>query len=168
MADPPLKAIVGTDFASLMAVVAAPVVLVVAAAVALRLPVSPPSRVLRDADLEAMDPGAAWIFVAMLPVVALLAALVLALRVRAIRRAFAGMRSPGSVTRVRPFKDRAWVSYRYVAASAERDLSRLVHLNARTRALKEGDTVTIAFDPARPAYGWIVQAFVGDSTGAPH
>lgn len=163
MSDPPLKAIVGTDFASLVAVVAAPVVLAVAAAVALRLPVSPPSRVLRDEDLEAMDPGSAWILVAMLPIVALIAALVLALRVRAIRRAFAGMRSPGTVTRVRTFKDRAWVSYRYAAAATERELSRLVHLNARTRAFKEGDKVTIAFDAARPAAGWIVQAFVGDT-----
>jgi Protein of unknown function (DUF3592) len=159
---PTLYAVVTTDFVSLLAALLAPVALALGILVAFKVPFPPSSRLLSDDELTPLDQRAALFFLAAAPALALVGLLVVALRVRVIRRAFRGTRVAGVITSVRPFKDRAYLGYRWSIAGTDYDVTRLVHLNARTRSLRAGQPVTVAVDPEKTRAGWLVEAFIPD------
>jgi len=83
-------------------------------------------------------------------------------RARKIRASFApGHRVEGTATRLRPFKDRAYVHYTYRLNGILHRASHLVHRTAAYRGLVEGQLVSIAVDPLRPGSGFIVELFEG-------
>lgn len=91
--------------------------------------------------------------------VALGAALLL-WRLGKIRSSFAtGHRVEGTVTRLRPFKDRAYVHYAYRLNGMAHEVAHFVHQTAAYRTLVEGQTVSIAVDPLRPRSGFIAELF---------
>ncbi|WP_437592020.1 hypothetical protein [Sorangium sp. So ce1000] len=159
---PSFRCIARTDFLTLVALLAPLVALVVAAVVgALGLPRVNVGRVLllsRDAA-EVPRWELARIAIAMSGVFAVLGALVAAWRVRAIRRAFAGRRVEGVITRIVAFDDRAYVHYEHDSGGAPQRHVHFVHLSASTRRLVEGQRVTLAFDRDRPSRAFIVEAF---------
>jgi hypothetical protein len=81
-------------------------------------------------------------------------------RLRRIRSSFAtGRRVEGTVTRLRPFKDRAYVHYAYRLNGILHEVVHFVHQTAAYRTLVEGQTVSIAVDPLRPRSGFIAELF---------
>jgi hypothetical protein len=81
-------------------------------------------------------------------------------RLTKIRAAFAaGLRVPGRITSLRPFKDRAYVKYAYVVQGNEHEVRHFVHQTAAYRALEVGQAVTVAVDPRRPRDGFVTALF---------
>jgi len=160
--SPTLYAIVTTDFGSLFAALLCPVALAIGIFVLFKVPFPPSGRLLSDDELTPLPPSAALFYLGMAPALAVVGLLVVALRARAIRRAFGGTRVAGVITSIRPFKDRAYIGYRWSIGGADYSITRLMHLNARTRLLREGQAVVVAVDPAKNKAGYIVQAFTSE------
>jgi hypothetical protein len=96
-----------------------------------------------------------------------LGAALVAWRVARIRSAFASnRRAPGRVTRLRPFKDRAYVHYAYEVNGRELHAMDFVHQTEAFRRLAEGQPVTVAFDPRRPSVAFVAELFDVADRGA--
>jgi hypothetical protein len=84
----------------------------------------------------------------------------LAWRIRTIRSSFAtGHRVEGTITKLRPFKDRAYVHYAYRLQGTMQEVTHFVHQTAAYRRLAEGQAVSIALDPLRPRSGFVAELF---------
>jgi hypothetical protein len=96
-------------------------------------------------------PGAAPFFLYVAPVATAVGLLALARRVRGFARLFReGVEVEGQVTKVWFIKDRGRVELRWSQGGVVRESWRAIHRTARTEALREGQTVVLLVDPARP------------------
>lgn len=156
---PSLFAIVKTDFLALLGAIGP--------AVGAALAVASVAGVLPDRHRSAAEGRLAWLpaqprdaAAAFAVALALAGAVLIAWRVRKLRAAFrSGHRVEGVITRLRPFKDRAYVHYSYRIHGAQQEVRHFVHQTAAFRALAEGQAVTIAVDPASPRDGFVVELF---------
>jgi hypothetical protein len=156
---PSLPALVKTDFLSLFLSLVVPVSLGLAIWAALRLPIFTTDRVLDGEPFEHLTQDHARFFAAGAGLGAPLVPCLLWLRLRAVRRAFAGTRVQGRITKITMFKDRAYLHFRYEHEGRNFETWRFVHQSASLLALREGQTVEIAFDPWHPRSGWVVALF---------
>ena len=89
-------------------------------------------------------------------------AVLLAWRAARIRAAFgSGHRVPGTITRLQPFKDRAYIHYAYVIHGTRHETRHFVHQTAAVRRLGEGQAVTVAVDPRQPRVAFVDELFDG-------
>ena len=159
---PTFRSIARTDLLTLAALLAPLAALVLAAVVGtLGLPRVNAGRVplLLGDGAEVSRGMMARIFITLAVGLAAVSALVAAWRVRAIRRAFAGRRVEGVITRIVAFDDRAYVHYEHDGDGGPQRHVHFVHLCAPTRRLVEGQRVTLALDPDRRRRAFIVEAF---------
>ena len=156
---PSLRTIVKTDWLALAgAIVPAVGVAIAIAAAAGVLPDR--SRSLIEGRLETVSAQPAD--VAALAAAACIAAgaALLAWRFRKIRSSFAnGHRVAGTITKLRAFKDRAYVHYAYRLNGTLHEVRHFVHQTAAYRRLAEGQAVSIAVDPLRPRSGFVAELF---------
>jgi hypothetical protein len=81
-------------------------------------------------------------------------------RVWRIRSAFAsGHRVPGTITRLTPFRGRAYLHYEYRVESQAIAAIHFVLETDRFKHLVEGQEVRVAVDPRRPRAGFVVELF---------
>jgi hypothetical protein len=159
---PSLLVVVKTDFLALLGALA-PVVGAALAVAAVAGVLPDRHRSVAEGQLAwlpAQPRDAAAVFAAALAVAG---AALIAWRMRKIRAAFgSGHRVEGTITRLRPFKDRAYVHYSYRIHGAQREVRHFVHQTAAFRALAEGQAITVAVDPATPGDGFVVELFEGE------
>jgi Flp pilus assembly protein CpaB len=158
---PSPKTIVTTDFLSLVGALFPPIG--VAVAVAGQMGVLPDKhRSIVEGQLVMSKPVGPSVFLFMAAAFVIAGLALLAWRFARIRAAFAsGHRIPGTLTKLAPFKDRAYVHYEYTVHGQPIGTRHLVHQTERYKRLGEGQAVTIAVDPARPAAGFVVELFEG-------
>jgi hypothetical protein len=156
---PPLSRIVRIDFLALFGALFAPIgVAIAAAGLAGLLPDR--SRSLLEGRLVTFEERGLPVFWYFALGATLAGAALLLWRAARIRSAFgAGHRVPGVLSRVRPFKDRAYLTYEYEVDGVRVRTAHFVHRGDVVRALREGQPVTVAVDPTRPRLGFIVELF---------
>lgn len=153
--SPTLKAIVATDFLALIGAIT-PLIGLAMTAVSILGVLPNKDRSLAEGRLVMSDPWD-WSLAAFF---LLLGLTLLGWRWSRIRGAFeSGTRVAGTVTALRPFKDRAYVHYEYVVGSECVKAVQLVHQSKAYQQLSEGLGVTVAVDPRRPKAGFLVELF---------
>lgn len=156
---PAFVAVVRTDFLALAGSILPPVGAAIAIAGAMGI-LPDRHRSLAQGELvtaSTMPVGGATLFALAFAVTG---AVLVAWRLRKIQSVFAsGLRVPGRIVDLRPFKDRAWVRYAYVVQGNEQDVRHFVHQSAAFKRLEVGQAVTIAVDPRRPRDGFVTALF---------
>jgi uncharacterized protein DUF3592 len=89
----------------------------------------------------------------------------LAWRVSRLRRLFAeGGLTRGTVTTVQRWKDRVRLTLSYRLDGEDRVATHTVMRSPRSRAVRVGDDVIVAFDPRRPGHAFVRDLFTADKT----
>jgi hypothetical protein len=158
--QPRLVNFIQTDFISLFLSLLVPVSLCFAVWAALKLPVFSLGGVQKAQFLEQLTPQVSIVFLGIAAMGSALAAVVLAVRLRAARKAFRGLLVPGRVTRITKFKDRAYLHFQYQHDSHKFTTWRFVHQTAAVKALREDQEVQVAFDPKHPQSAWVAELFL--------
>lgn len=157
----PLTLVVKTDFLALVGALLPPIGAILWGAAALGF-LPDRSRSMVDGGLLTTPKEGASVFALLAIGAAMGGALLIAWRLWKIRAAFAsGHRVPGTIARLRPFKDRAYVDYRYVVGREQHVATHFVHRTKAVRRLFEGQAVSVAIDPRRPRGGFVVEIFDG-------
>ncbi len=158
---PSLFTIVKTDFLALVAAIV-PGVGIALAVAATTGALPDRSRSIADGKLEMMPVQPVEVAVLFAAAFVVAGAALLVWRLRTIRSAFAtGRRVEGTITKLRPFKDRAYVHYEYRLNGVLYDEKHFVHQTAAYQKLAAGKTVSIAVDPFHPRKGFIAELFEG-------
>ncbi len=156
---PPVARVIKTDFFALVGAIAPAIGLVLAIAAAAGV-LPDKGRSLAEGEMRTIPVqpvGIAALFAAGFLAVG---AVLLVWRVGKIRSSFAtGHRVEGTVTRLRPFKDRAYIHYAYRVNGILHEATHFVHQTAAYRTLTEGQSVSVAVDPLRPGSGFIAELF---------
>lgn len=156
---PTLKTIVKTDYLALVGALIAPIGLAIAVAGAMGL-LPDKHRSLAEGRLVMAAEAGPTLFTYMATGFLLVGAVLVAWRAARIRAAFAGRhRVPGTITKLTPFKDRAYVHYEYPVHGQPIRTRHFVHQTEPFKRLHEGQSVTVAVDPARPTVGFVVELF---------
>lgn len=160
---PSLKTIVKTDYIALVGALLPPIG--IAIAVAGELGILPDKRrSIVEGKLVMATKAGPTFFTFMAAGFLLVGVIFLAWRYSRIRAAFACRhRVPGTITKLTPFKDRAYVHYEYLVHARKIATRHFVHQTERFKRLREGQAVTIAVDPGRPEAGFVVELFEGDA-----
>jgi hypothetical protein len=156
---PSLKTIVKTDYIALVGALLPPIgIAILVAGEAGLLPDK--RRSIAEGTLVMAARGGPTFFTFMAAGFLLVGVILLAWRTSRIRAAFACRhRVPGSITKLTPFKDRAYVHYEYLVHARRIATRHFVHQTELFKGLREGQAVTIAVDPGRPEAGFVVELF---------
>lgn len=156
---PSIGKVIKTDFLALVGAIAPVIGLGLAIAAAAGV-LPDKGRSLAEGDLEMIPAQPVEIAALFAAGFVAVGAVLLIWRVSRIRSSFAtGHRVEGTVTRLRPFKDRAYIHYAYRLNGVLHEVTHFVHQTAAYRTLVEGQTVSIAVDPLRPRSGFIAELF---------
>jgi hypothetical protein len=156
---PSLKAIVKTDFLALFGALMAPIGLAIAVAGLMGI-LPDKHRSIAEGRLVMATQAGPGLFTLMAAGFLLAGAIVVAWRAARIRAAFACRhRVPGTITKLTPFKDRAYVHYEFVVHGRPIRTRHLVHQTEPFKRLREGQAVTVAVDPARPTAAFVAELF---------
>ena len=157
--SPPLTSIVKTDFLALLGALAPPIGSAIAMLGAVGLLPDRSRSMLDRKPVMATNVGPSF-WAMMAAGFLLLGLIIIAWRSSRIRAAFASShRVPGRITRLTPFKDRAYVHYEYRVNGQVIATRHFVHQTERFKRLREGQEVLVAVDPRRPSTGFVVELF---------
>jgi len=152
MAPPSIWRIVKTDMVALYGATASPVCVVLAGIGAMGWL---PNRM----RFEWMDTESAYAMLAMAGIALLVAIPLILWRVTLIRAALAGEVVEGVITKLVPFRDRAYVHYRYAAGTKTIHTKFLMHQTAVFKTLRPGQTVQVGVIVGKPHSGFILELF---------
>lgn len=157
--SPSLTTIVKTDFLALLGALSPPIGSAIAMAGAVGV-LPDRSRSELDGTLVMVTNVGPSFWASMAVGFLLLGVSVVAWRSSRIRAAFTSShRVPGRITRLTPFRDRAYVHYEYRVNGRAIATRHFVHQTARFKRLREGQDVMVAVDPGRPSTGFVVELF---------
>jgi hypothetical protein len=156
---PSLKTIVKTDYIALVGALLPPIGIAIAVAGAAGV-LPDKHRSIAQGELVMAAKAGPTFFTFMAAGFLLVGVFLLGWRYSRIRAAFACRhRVPGTITKLTPFKDRAYVHYEYLVHARKIATRHFVHQTERFKRLREGQAVTVAVDPARPEAGFVVELF---------
>jgi hypothetical protein len=157
--SPSLTSIVKTDFLALLGALSPPIGSAIAVVGAFGL-LPDRSRSTTDRELVMTTNVSPSFWTLMAAGFLVLGVVLIAWRSSRIRAAFASShRVPGRITRLTPFKDRAYVHYEYRVDGRAIATRHFVHQTARFKRLREGQEVMVAVNPRRPSTGFVVELF---------
>lgn len=157
--SPSLTTIVKTDFLALLGALAPPIGSAIAMAGAVGV-LPDKGRSVLEGKLVMMTNLVPFLWGVLAAGFLLLGVTLVVWRSSRIWAAFASNhRVPGRVTKLTPFRDRAYVHYEYRVNGRTIATRHLVHQTARVKRLRERQDVMVAFDPGRPSTGFVVELF---------